>query len=167
MAFLPPGSQVTQLGRGFAAYEKDGIDHIKFTSHPILVRQVARATRYSKNHGGDLPATAFWSKAADVYDDNVKLFAREHQCKPLLALLRRDEEYDRTHPAILQPAPSAPLPVLIMPTGPIATVPLQRPQAINDVAVPEPASVVCLGLGLLVVFVVGWKRSFARCMPAH
>src|SRR4051812_28922298 len=110
MGFVPPGAQGIERSKGFVAYEKDGVDHIKFTSHATLARQVALAPRYATSHGGDLPVSAFWDKAADVYDDDVKLFRKEHQCRPLLALLRRDDLFDREHPAMPPPLPPAPPP---------------------------------------------------------
>lgn len=138
---VPRGATDVVRAPGFVRYELKGVDHIRYASYNTLLSQVRAATKYSKANGGNLPDSAFWFHSADVYDDNVARFAREHQCAPLLKLLKRDDEHDNRVPPPVMPVPpptiTEPPPVMpVPPVGPIT--PPQPPPVVNPPAVtPE------------------------------
>lgn len=63
---------------------------IRFTDRKALQSQIKEAVSFSRQHGGQLPDTQFWRDAGRVFKEDPQLFARFHQCNPLLWLLRHD-----------------------------------------------------------------------------
>ena len=154
--FVPRGAEDIRRGAGYVAYEKDGQERIVFNNRKTLLQEVAKAIKYASRNGGDLPDSDFWNTTADIYDDNVRLFAREHRCGPLLRLLRRDEIADarKTPPPILVPPRS--------PTGPLVPPKDREPDPVVETsAVPEPTSLTALVVGVSILL-VGWVLYKSR-----
>lgn len=166
MGFVPPNATNVERGPGFVSFEKGGQQHIAFPNRQNFTHRVAKAIRYAEKSGGDLPQTAFWDKVADVYDDNARLFKKEHQCRPLLKLLRRDEAFDRENPKPVPAPPTSPIPGF--PTSPGLGSGGEVSPGLDFAveAVPEPASGLMLGLGVLVTYVVSRRGIGRRANPA-
>ncbi|WZO97457.1 PEP-CTERM sorting domain-containing protein [Isosphaeraceae bacterium EP7] len=128
--------------------------------HKSLVGQLVQAKSFASSNGGDLPHTALLDAAARVYKADPQLFTALHQCRALIRLLRGDLAHDsETLEVPIAQVPPTVAPQLSgltdkPPTRPI-TIQGQPDEPVNPIstqAVPEPAALVMLTLGLAMAF---------------
>ena len=158
-----------ESGNGFKVYSVNangGSRDVIVINHSVLVKQVHMAEKYAAKNGGDLPNTRFWNLTTSIFREDKALFRKLHQCRELIAVLRRNEAHDRNNPTTPTPTPPPPdqQPQVIIPPNSGGGT---SPNPPNVGAVPEPASVLMMGIGLVAVLVIGkLKLGLGRKAPA-
>lgn len=172
MGHINPGELMRQdhhpeHGNGFTVYDVHlhrGDRELITYDHGKLLHQIAVGLNYAKHHHGDLPDTPFWDRTVDIWHEDKALFSSTHQCDMLLHLLRVNDRHDRLFPETppiippVGPITGPTTPGIPLPPGPV--VGGEEPPPTH--AVPEPASIISMGIGLIGSYVVARRRRRLR-----
>lgn len=153
-----------ESGPGYKVYSintNGGTRDVITINYSYLTKMVRQAEKFASKNGGDLPNTKFWNLTVSIFREDKGLFRELHKCRELLAVLRRNERFDRLNPPrpIQQPQTIGP------PPGTSISPPVNLGELPGATAVPEPSSVLLMGIGLLAAFVIG-RRNLAGKRPA-
>jgi hypothetical protein len=130
-----------------------GERHVIVIDRDVLRGQLRSAREYKKNHDGKLPDSHFWRTLVDIRQEDPALFALTHECPGLLGILRGARlDTHRVTPPIVSPTgtPKVPSVVTVPVGGTPGTTPGGGPNTgPHTSAVPEPASIILVALGVL------------------